>query len=73
MGAAESTPSAGVGGLVHARDALIAAANETEDDDLDVESAETLIKKLGVGIARASGARRMGPRAKNFVRLEYDS
>ena len=59
MGAAESTPAAGVGGLVAARDALIVAANEKEDDDLDVDSVDMLLKKLGPSIARASGAFRI--------------
>ena len=51
MGAAGSS----TGGLAAARELLIEKANEDENDALDVESVDMLLKKLGPGIQRARG------------------
>ena len=51
MGAEQST--AGVGGLLAARELLVAEANKTDEDDLEVDDVDTLLKKLGAGLARA--------------------
>ena len=50
MGAAGSTST---GGLAAARQLLIEKANEDDNDALDVESVDMLLKKLGPGIQRA--------------------